>query len=98
MTQTRTDELEDLSLQYKEAYAIEAEAKMKKDEIKEQIKELVGSETFDGEFVKVSHLTKAVIDYSGMIADAGIKIPERYKSTRSETRLTIKKAKATDEH
>ena len=98
MTQARKDELEDLSLQYKEAYAIEAEAKMKKDEIKDQIKELTGKETFDGEFIKVSHLQKETINYKGMVVDSGIKIPDSYKSKRTEVRLTIKKAKATNEH
>lgn len=87
------DQLEELSLKFKEAHAVHAVAKRNLDGLKSEIKEEAGNGTIENQYIKLSHNVKHIIDYQGMIEDSGITIPERYKSERVEVRLTIVKQK-----
>ncbi len=86
-------QLQLLSEQYKDAYAVEAEAKLKKDDIKDKIKALVGQEDFINDILSVKHFEKETIAYKQMIIDANITVPDKYKKKHEEIRLTIKKVK-----
>jgi hypothetical protein len=91
MTNETTEKLKEASIEYRKQYAIAAEATQKRDEIKDLIKELAKDENFVDDNIKLSHVIKNVIDYKGMVMDSGVEIPELYKSTRTETRITLKK-------
>ena len=88
MNQQTKDELEDLSLQYKEAYAEHQTTGQRLEVIKEQIKALA-KDDFSNDTIKVSHLSTQRPQYKEMIADAGIKIPDKYIKTISQTRITF---------
>jgi len=93
MTDEQKTKLKLLSIEYKEAYRKAAELIEKRDEIKNQIKELVGDEDTETDTIKISHVTKKVIDYKGFVTDAKVEVPDTYKSERTETRVTLKKDK-----
>ena len=95
MTDEKQKQLQLLSKEYKYFHEQAATWIAKRDEVKNQIKELIGDEDAENNFIKVSHLTKQVVDYKGFIADAKVEVPDTYRTERTEVRLTLKKEPAT---
>ena len=93
MTEENKIKLALLEEQYKEAHTRAALEKQNKDEIAEQIKEIIGDEDYEDENIKVMHVSRKNVDYKGMVTDSQIKIPDRYISYSTSTRITIQKQK-----
>ena len=89
MTDRKKDDLEELSIRYRELHALASEYEKEKKATASEIKELLGDDDYKNEMIKVSHVSKKVIAYKQMIEDANITVPEKYISIQISSRITI---------
>jgi len=89
MTAKQKEQLEELSIRYKELHSYAAEYEKEKKETANKIKELLGDDDYENEMIKVSHVSKKVVAYKQMVEDANIKIPPKYISTQTSARITV---------
>jgi hypothetical protein len=93
----RTEVLEELSIEYKRLYALTSLAKDDLEKVKEKIKALTLDADYKNDIILVKHFTVNKVDYKGMVVDSQANIPDKYRSSRQETRLTFNKQKPIEE-